>query len=255
MEEPRPGFWQRLKAGFRLPGGEDAAGERAAGGPFRAPVYPAGVDTAHVHRRQAWTIRVLGITTGFLALSTVSLAMTIATLVPLKRVDLALLQVAGSGEQVVEVKPLRTEIPVMDVMTRAWVQEYVLMRNTVVPDQALMDQRIKYVRERSAQPVFLEYAERNRTFVPEAVSKRLSRNIQIRAVTRDKARNAIWFVDFVTTDTYPEREPQSRSFRAQLVVEYRPRLTTAGELDGRDLVNPFGFTVQRYDVSGMADNP
>lgn len=241
------GFFGRA-AGF-------AAEVGASGARMSAPPFPAAVDTGHVHRRQAWTIRVLAVCCVFLALSAAALAFAIASLVPLKRVDIALLQVANSGEQVVEVKPLRADMPVMDVMTRAWVQEYVQMRNTIVADKAAMDDRIFFVRERSSQPVFLEYAERNRNFLPNALAQRLVRNVQIRAVTRDRARNAIWFVDFVTTDTVPEREPQTRSFRAQIVVEYKPRLTTAGELDTRNLVNPFGFTVQRYDVSAMTEVP
>jgi len=246
-EGAKPSLWERLKAAFAPAGGSESDGRMAA------PVYPKAVDTGHQHRREAWMIRILAVIASFEALTIAALGFAIASIVPLKRVDLALLQVSNSGEQVVEVKPLRVDLPALEVATRSWVIDYVKQRNTVVPDQKVMDDRIRFVRERSSAEVFREYAERNRNFLPQAVAQRLARNVTIKVVTRDKSRNAIWFVDFLTTDTFPGADPATRSFRAQLVVDFKPRLTTAGDLERLDLMNPFGFTVQRYDVSGLAD--
>ena len=111
------------------------------------------------------------------------------------------------------------------------------------------------MRERSSVPVFREFVDKQKDFLARALAERLVRNVEIKAVTRDRQRVAVWFVDFITTDTTAQGQASQRQWRAQLIVSYEPRLTRAGDLDVREIDNPFGFTVQRYDVGGLSAEP
>lgn len=241
---------EKLKSLFRGPEGETRADLRA----MRTPEFPGAFDTGHSHRRLVWTARLLGVVVLFQSCVVMALGFVLFSLVPLKRVEVALLQVSPSSEQVVEVKPLRADQPVMEVMTRAWVREYVITRNSIVPDNEAMVPRLRWVNERSSRPVWNEFMERQRAFLVQAVAQRLTRTVRVRAVTRDTRRTSLWFVDFDTTDTLPDGSVGTRSFRAQILVEFEPRITRAGDLDIREIDNPFGFRVQRYDVGVLGSD-
>jgi type IV secretory pathway component VirB8 len=245
----RPSALQKLKSllgpAVGSESGNDVRSEKRG---LQKPDFPSAFDTGHSHRRLVWAARLLGVVAMAEAFAIMALAFALFSLVPLKRVEVALLQVSPSSEQVVEVKPLRADLPVIEVMTRGWVREYVMTRNSIVPDNDAMVPRLRWINERSSRPVWNEFMERQRAFLVQAISQRLTRTVRVRAVTRDTRRASLWFVDFDTTDSLPDGSVGTRSFRAQILVEFEPRITRAGDLDIREIDNPFGFKVQRYDV-------
>ncbi|MBL0929421.1 MAG: hypothetical protein IBJ15_04775 [Alphaproteobacteria bacterium] len=254
------------RVGAVFSGSPTAQAERASR--FQKPVSPGGpFDEGHSHRRVLWTARILAVICGMETLAIVAMAFALAALVPLKRVEIALLQVTPAQDQVVRVMPLRTDMPGIDVLTRAHVAEYVVSRNTVVPDLPTMQARLDLVRSRSTTEVWQELVEIQRQFLADAMTRRLSRSVEVLSVTRDPGRGGVrpgarptetvWFVEFATTDTYsrPEDPGNGRKLRlrAQLVIDFRPITMRRGELDVLESTNPLGFTVLRYDVAQLAN--
>ena len=219
-----------------VPGGVSAA-------QLATPVSPkdAGQKPGLETRRYMWTARAYGIAL-YLSL-VVNLASALFMLLPLKRVEPMLVTFSDKSEQVVQIVPFPRGTPGFEQMTEKMVEEYVKIREEIIPDDKEMGVRYSdYIWNRTDPAAFQFFqAEAGKRYT-EFRNARISRYVDILVANR---QGSGYIVEYTTTDIDATgRERQKLTWQATLSVDYRPRQVTYSE----QYVNPLGFVVTAYQT-------
>ncbi|WP_211111982.1 VirB8/TrbF family protein [Azospirillum aestuarii] len=204
-----------------------------------------------------WVARLLGILLCLSMALNITLGQALVRLTPLKEKIPYAITVAPAMDAVVEAAPLRRQTTSFAVTERAWVAQYVRIREGVVADEGLMKVRMRptdgWVARRSTTEVYEGFRARNQKLVIQALARGAERAVKIESI--NLASPGLYYVDFTVRDTEKGMELGTQSLRVLLRIGY-PELV---ELDGtivegegllpQDSDLAFGFRVIQYDLS------
>lgn len=190
-----------------------------------------------------WTARAYGIALYLSLVVNLALASALFMVLPLKRVEPMLVTFSDKSEQVVQILPFPRGTPGFEQMTEKMVEEYVKIREEIIPDDKEMGVRYSdYIWNRTDPATFQFFqAEAGKRYT-EFRNARISRYVDILVANR---QGSGYIVEYTTTDIDATgRERQKLTWQATLSVDYRPRQVTYSE----QYVNPLGFVVTAYQT-------
>lgn len=198
------------------------------------------------HRRLAWMLRISAMTNvGQLAVIIV-LASAIATLVPLKTVQLGLVRIDPAQDRavpvdpaaLVRVLPITRETPGFDLLMESFVRRYVRLLLEI--DTVTQADRMREANLHSDAAWWKQFATRHKE-IERAVETGLNRSIVVESADRISLRDGIgrYAVDFVQTDQRNGLVVETRRLRAYVSVTSRPHTVREAE----KFENPLGLRV------------
>ena len=204
-------------------------------------------------RRYLWTARAFAIVSAVALCVNLVLLITIAHLMPLKRVEPFLLTFQNRDEQVVRIRPLSKDMQAEDVISEAMIRQYVLLRNTMISDVDEMAFRWGPegpLRWMSSSQVFNQFRKTVKDWLARIKLEGLTREVRIESVVRNQNT---WLVYIVTRDMLPEaEEPAISRWRIRLSVKYFAKEQREVKYVNR-LKNPLGFAVDKYAIESAND--
>lgn len=210
--------------------------------------YPTRVQvTALPERRYLWTARAFAIMASVSLCLNIVLVLALFQLIPLKQVQPFFVTFASKSDQIVQIEPIEMSLSAEEAMTERLVREYVVQRNTIVPNESEMVRRwgsqgpIRWMSDPAEYAKFTQQAE---PALSRITTDGLSREAEILAVS--KLSDTLWQVEFETIDMTPEiDEPVIQTWQATLQIGFsRARV----KYDDR-LNNPLGFVVRSYNLA------
>ncbi|MBL6748932.1 MAG: type IV secretion system protein [Nevskia sp.] len=200
--------------------------------------YDEGYRRIKASRDRAWIVAAVAAGLAGLAL------LTVALLVPLKRVDVVPVVVDRSTGEAHTVSQLAGQtISQQEAVRKADLAAYVIARESF--DRALLRQFYGTVQSRSAEAVFKPYAAQFQTGIPDSIYTKYagaSRGIEVRSVVL--LGEALGQVHFTATLTKAATAPLIENYIASVGFEY-----LSGKQDFAErLRNPLGFVVTSYRV-------
>ncbi len=200
-------------------------------------------------RRYLWTARVFTVIFAISLCVNIVLIISILNTMPLNRTAPFMLTFQNKMEQIVDVKPMiddARDSSTANAITESYVRQYVVQRNTLLPDIGEMNMRwgsegpIRYM---SSDSVYDDFKEDAVEAMGQAKDNGLTRDVDIISVER--AANGDWLAEIEARDmSYGATEPAVSRYTITLVVGYEK--TKAGY--SRYLKNPLGFTVTEYSI-------
>ena len=204
-----------------------------------------------------WVARTLAIGLCLSLAVNVVLGQAISRLTPLKEKVPYVLTVAPAMDAVVEATPLRRRTSSFAVQERAWVAQYVRIREGVVNDRTLMADRLRpndgWVVRRSSKDVYEDFKRRNQKFVGQALDRGAQREVRIESVT--SVSPGLYYVDFLLKDVEKGQDLGQHPMRVLLRVGYPELVELNGTIiEGEGLLPAdsdiaFGFRVIQYDLT------
>lgn len=200
-------------------------------------------------RRLLWSARAFAIFAALSVCLNVVMAVALAQLTPLVRVQPYLVNFQNKSEQIITVTPITKNLDDARKVTERLVRQYVLLRHTILPTVNEMERRwgvgsdLQYM---STRAVYKEFTSEDYKKGMELLSQQgLSRGIEIGYVNVLTSKNA-WEIGFTTYDMYPQaNQPKEKRWRAVVEVTYQPTKVSRRAR----FRNPLGFFVRRYSVS------
>lgn len=234
-KERRPtGF---LGGGGNPPSGPDHGAVRAAD--------PYSFEVAH--RRLAWMFRLSVMTNVGLVSVTIVLAAAISTLVPLQKVELALVRVEPSTDRMeqvdpaskVRILPITRDVPGYDLAMESFVRWYT--RTLLEIDAVSQDDRMRQANA-AADPKFWErFMSEHRQRITDALERGLNRSVVIESTQKISQRDGVnrYLVVFDQVDMNKSGQRHSQKVHAYFAVASRPQLVRPSE----KFENPLGLRV------------
>ena len=199
-------------------------------------------------RRYLWTARAFAIVSAVALCVNLVLLVAIVHLMPLKRVEPFLLTFQSRDEQVVRIRPLAKNMSAEDIISEAMIRQYVLLRNTMIPDVEEMTFRWGPdgpIRWMSSAQVYNQFAKTVKDWLARIKLEGLTREVRIESVVRNQN---IWLVYIITRDMLPEaEEPAISRWRIRLSIKYFAKDQREVKYIDR-LKNPLGFAVDGYGI-------
>lgn len=199
-------------------------------------------------RRYLWTARAFAIVSAVALCVNLVLLVAIVHLIPLKRVEPFLLTFQSRDEQVVRIRPLAKNMSAEDIISEAMIRQYVLLRNTMIPDVEEMTFRWGPdgpIRWMSSAQVYNQFAKTVKDWLARIKLEGLTREVRIESVVRNQN---IWLVYIITRDMLPEaEEPAISRWRIRLSIKYFAKDQREVKYIDR-LKNPLGFAVDGYGI-------
>ncbi|MCP4395153.1 MAG: hypothetical protein GY804_12940 [Alphaproteobacteria bacterium] len=200
-------------------------------------------------RRLLWSVRAFAVFAALSVCLNVVMAIALAQLTPLVRVQPYLVNFQNKSEQIITVTPITKNLEDARRVTERLVRQYVLLRHTIISRGNEMERRwgvgsdLQFM---STRAVYKEFTSEDYIKGMELITQQgLSRGIEIGYVNMLTSKNA-WEVSFTTYDMFPQAtEPQEKKWRAVVEVDYKPARTSRKAR----FRNPLGFYVRRYSVS------
>ena len=189
-------------------------------------------------------------------LLTIFSSLAILKLAPSIRIDPFLITNQSDTKEIVRVEPITRNMASIDQLKEMFIKYYIITRNTIINDQVEMRSRWfpgGIVHFLSSYDVFQDFEANIQLNIINAQRLGLTREVEIISVKRLGARkSAVYKVDFKTYDlvknpsqTEAKKEQKTittRYWTASITSYFRPyRYFMA-----RRLLNPIGFTVERY---------
>lgn len=208
-------------------------------------------------RRYLWTSRLLVIISSLSISLSMALASTIYLLLPQKHSSPLLLQ---TNNYFSYLEPTDTAIrkkAVLELLSEAYIEEYIALRNVISNDYDEMMERWapgSQLYWMSSRPIFQFFTE---TEVPFNINQ-FKANGLMRLVEMEWAKplsKGFWMAQFITVDSYPNREKPSISlWRAYVRFSF---VSVGDNYKEFKNANPFGFVVSSYSLSylGTPDKP
>jgi type IV secretion system protein VirB8 len=198
------------------------------------------------HRRLAWMLRISAMTNVGAFAVIIVLASAIATLVPLKSVQLGLVRVEPAQDRagpvdpaaLVRVLPITRDTPGFDLLMESFVRRYVRLLLEI--DAVSQAERMREANLHSDAAWWKQFAARAKE-IERAVESGLNRSIVVESADRISLRDGIarYAVDFVQTDTRDGKAIETRKLRAYVSVTARPHTVR----DAEKYENPLGLRV------------
>ena len=196
----------------------------------------------------------------FIFFCTISLIIFMSTslalfdLAPRVSVEPFLIIKQDSSDSIVRSEAIETDMPSKKQLMKIFIEQYVILRNTIIRDEAEMKLRwypggmINFL---SSDYVFSVFDEYRRNIWKTMLDSKIVREIEI--ISADKLggeKSPVWKVDFVTYDL-SEYQRDNKTRGLTLRTLYWTASVTAyffkeRQFVGLRLINPLGFTVTRY---------
>lgn len=196
----------------------------------------------------------------FIFFCTISLIVFMSTslalfdLAPRVSVEPFLIIKQDSSDSIVRSEAIETDMPSKKQLMKIFIEQYVILRNTIIRDEAEMKLRwypggmINFL---SSDYVFSVFDEYRRNIWKTMLDTKIVREIEI--ISADKLggeKSPVWKVDFVTYDL-SEYQRDNKTRGLTLRTRYWTASVTAyffkeRQFVGLRLINPLGFTVTRY---------
>ena len=183
-------------------------------------------------------------------------SLSLFRLAPLVEVEPFLIIRQDNSEEIVRSEPISMDMASKDLLLETFIKQYVILRNTVINDEAEMSSRwlpggmIHFL---SSWPVFSQFRASTEKMMEGRGFNSYVREVEIISIGRQGGKKSeVWKVDFKTYDIRPG---DSSSGGAMIMKErYWTASVTARFYQerifmGRRLINPIGFTVVRYSQS------
>lgn len=196
----------------------------------------------------------------FILFATISLlvfmssSLALFDLAPRVTVEPFLIIKQDNSEGIVRCEPIEKDIASKQQLMKIFVEQYVILRNTIIRDEAEMMLRWYpggMVNFLSSDYVFYEFDNYRKNIWQKMLDAKIVREVEI--ISADKLggeKSPVWKVDFVTYDlSEAQRDNKTRG------LTLRSRYWTASvtayfikerQFVGLRLINPLGFTVTRY---------
>lgn len=216
--------------------------------------YPEKVDVrAFPERRFLWTSRF------FVIISCISLCLNmilggvLGLLIPMRRVNVMPLQIDYGLYQVTVMQPSETRAYAGDLVTESLMAKYIVNRYTITDNYDEMMNRFsehEFVYLASSDEVYRTFAATELPYVESLQKKGVRRKVEIDIIY--PVSFDFWQVRFKTIDTYPDKEEPIIS---RWIATIRMNFNSAKYEDkSLGMINPFGITITRYDLSYMGNN-
>lgn len=204
------------------------------------------------HRRLAWTARLLA--TGFTGSVALNLVLggAIAEMVPLKRIEPALVRIESIGDRTVPVDPaslvrilpITKETPGFDLVMESFVRRYVRLLREV--DPVGHQDRLTEANRYSETDFWKGFVKDKYPEIKKAMEGGLIRSVVIESASRISVRDGVyrWLVAFDEIDTQPGKPPETRKNHAYVAVTARPNTVREAE----KFENPLGLRVLNLSV-------
>lgn len=226
---------------------QPSAASKRTGASTDAYAQEVSVDQLR-ERRYLWTARAFAIVSAVALCVNLVLLVAIVHLMPLKRVEPFLLTFQSRDEQVVRIRPLAKNMSAEDIISEAMIRQYVLLRNTMIPDVEEMTFRWGPdgpIRWMSSAQVYNQFAKTVKDWLARIKLEGLTREVRIESVVRNQN---IWLVYIITRDMLPEaEEPAISRWRIRLSIKYFAKDQREVKYIDR-LKNPLGFAVDGYGI-------
>ena len=183
-----------------------------------------------------------------------STSLALFDLAPRVSVEPFLIIKQDSSDSIVRSEAIETDMPSKKQLMKIFIEQYVILRNTIIRDEAEMKLRwypggmINFL---SSDYVFSVFDEYRRNIWKTMLDSKIVREIEI--ISADKLggeKSPVWKVDFVTYDL-SEYQRDNKTRGLTLRTRYWTASVTAYFIPERSfvvarLLNPLGFTVTRY---------
>lgn len=196
-------------------------------------------------RRYLWTARAFAVVAAISLCCNLVLLLTVSNILPLYRVEPYLLTLSSKEDQVYNVVPYVRNMDTQKVITETFVSQYVLLRNTLLPDLEEMESRWKSggdLQEMSSDMVYRDFINKTgRKQMQRMKNDGLTSNVKLLSV--NEVENGAWQVEYEVQYLLPNMmNPKKMRYRAGLRVQYQRRVVKYKER----LKNPVGFKVISY---------
>lgn len=196
----------------------------------------------------------------FILFATISLlvfmssSLALFDLAPRVTVEPFLIIKQDNSEGIVRYEPIEKDIASKQQLMKIFVEQYVILRNTIIRDEAEMMLRWYpggMVNFLSSDYVFYEFDNYRKNIWQKMLDAKIVREVEI--ISADKLggeKSPVWKVDFVTYDL-SEAQRDNKTRGLTLRSRYWAASVTAyfikeRQFVGLRLINPLGFTVTRY---------
>ena len=196
----------------------------------------------------------------FILFATISLlvfmssSLALFDLAPRVTVEPFLIIKQDNSEGIVRYEPIEKDIASKQQLMKIFVEQYVILRNTIIRDEAEMMLRWYpggMVNFLSSDYVFYEFDNYRKNIWQKMLDAKIVREVEI--ISADKLggeKSPVWKVDFVTYDL-SEAQRDNKTHGLTLRSRYWTASVTAyfikeRQFVGLRLINPLGFTVTRY---------
>lgn len=159
-----------------------------------------------------------------------------------------------TSDGIVRAEAITSRMASKNQLMKIFVEQYVLLRNTIIADEKEMQSRwyeggmLSFL---SAPQVFSDFSQYRDSIWDRMLKERIVREVEIISIEKlGGARSPVWKVDFKTYElSNNQRDPKTKAMI--LNVRYWTASLTAFFIPGREfvglrLINPMGFTVIRY---------
>lgn len=209
----------------------------------------------------AKALRVVGVVTmGSIGLNLV-LVGVVVSLLPLREVVPYFLEISPAVDATVRLVKASQESELDWARAeRAWARQYVEIAEGVVPDNAVMAERVRapgpgnrggWLARRSTGPVYQAWRTRMEQFVNGALQRRLTRVVTIEEPI-ERPAPGVYTISFRTHDSEAGREGLPQRWRVTLRVAYAQRVELKHEPEKSSMVDEiFGFTVVGYEYARL----
>lgn len=198
----------------------------------------------------------------FIFFATISLIVFLSTslslfrLAPMVEVEPFLIIRQDNSDNLVRSEPISQNMASKDLLLKTFIKQYVILRNTVISDEAEMSSRwltggmINFM---SSWQVFYQFRDSTKDMMDKKEYYSFVREVEIISIARQGGkRSEVWKVDFKTYDLRPGNANsggalimKERYWTASVTARFYPERVFMG----RRLINPIGFTVIRYSQS------
>lgn len=201
------------------------------------------------HRRLAWLLRISAGTNVALLFTIVVLGNAIATMLPLKTTEVALVRSYDANDKIYRIEPIAKNVYGFDVAMEGMAKRYV--RECLEIDSVTQVERMRFC-SRVAEPKYFErFTKDRKADVEKDVKGGLTRSIMIETAERIEAvgNTYKYSVELLQVDKRNGVLVEQRKLRAYLNITTRPhRVHPVDKYE-----NPHGFTVLDMSLKERAN--
>lgn len=216
--------------------------------------YPEKVDVrAFPERRFLWTSRFFVIVSAISLCLNMVLGGVLTLLIPMREVKVMPLQIDFERYQITAMQPAETRAYAGDLVTESLMAKYVMQRYTISEDYDEMMNRFGengFVFLASSVEVYRDFQQNELPYFETLQKRNIRRRVKINMIY--PVSFDFWQVRFETFDT---GEGIEEPLVSRWIATLRMNFNSAKYEDKRlGLINPFGITITKYDLSYVGNN-
>lgn len=202
------------------------------------------------HRRLAWLLRISAGTNIALLFTIVVLANAIATMLPLKTTEVALVRSYDANDKIYRIEPIAKNVYGFDVAMEGMAKRYV--RECLEIDSITQVERMRFCSRVADAKYFERFTKDRKADVEKDIKGGLTRSIMIETAERIEAAGSTYkySVELLQIDKRNGALVEQRKLRAYLNITTRPhRVHPVDKYE-----NPHGFTVLDMSLKERANS-